>query len=107
MENKSIVPTRCFTKTADIKDAMVFESKSRVNEYLSDFFEQYKYCLDFVYLSSQGILTLSGICYDFRAFLKRILVKQYGQWCEYYAPNKTKLKRALDGPIEEMVYIDK
>ena len=106
MENKSIVPTRCFTKTADIKNAMVFESKSRVNEYLSDIFEHYN-CMGFESISKHGTEKFMGVCYDYRAFLKRILVKQYGQWCEYYAPNKTKLKRALVGPIEEMVYIDK
>ena len=44
--------------------------------------------------------------YDFKPFLKRILVKQYGTWSEYFAPNKTKLRKCLYGRIDEMVYLN-
>ena len=50
-----------------------------------------------------GRFKLMGWSYDFRSYLKRYLVKQYGQWTEYYAPNKTLLRKAVYGRIEEIV----
>lgn len=45
-----------------------------------------------------------GVVYDYRPFLQKILVKQYGQWSEYYAPSKNALRRVLTGEIQGMVY---
>lgn len=46
-----------------------------------------------------------GYCYDFRKELKKYVVKQYGNWYEYFAPNKTLLRKALCGRIEKIVEI--
>lgn len=53
-------------------------------------------------LQRDGIYRLMGWAYDFRPYLKKYLVKQYGQWHEYYAPNKTKLKNILFGRIDKI-----
>ena len=53
-----------------------------------------------------GSYKLMGYAYDFRPWLRRILVRQYGSWAEYLAPNKTKLRECLTGSIQEMVYLD-
>lgn len=50
-----------------------------------------------------GRFKLSGWSYDFRKHLKRYLVKQYGQWTEFYAPNRTLLRKAVYGRIDELV----
>lgn len=54
-------------------------------------------------LMSTGRYLLYGWSFNFRPYLKRILVKQYDGWQEYYAPNKTALRRCLYGRIQEMV----
>lgn len=43
-----------------------------------------------------------GWLYDFTPHMKRFLVKQYGDWQEYYAPNKTALRKATYGEIQEI-----
>lgn len=58
-------------------------------------------------LQRAGIYQLSGWEYNFRPCLKRFLVKQYGSWSEYYAPNKTALRGSLYNRIEEIVEIPK
>lgn len=50
-----------------------------------------------------GVFKLAGWKYNFRPFLKRYLVKQYGNWIEYYAPNRTLLRKAIYGRIDELV----
>ena len=52
-----------------------------------------------------GRYLLSGYTYDFRGELKKYVVKQNGNWCEYFAPNKTLLRKALSGRIEKIVEI--
>ena len=44
-----------------------------------------------------------GFCYDFRGDLKHYVVKQYGEWCEYYAPNKTLLRKVLCGKVQKIL----
>jgi hypothetical protein len=53
-------------------------------------------------LQRSGIYKLQGWIYDFKPFLNRYLVKQYGSWTEYYAPNKTKLRATIYGRIQEI-----
>ncbi len=47
---------------------------------------------------------LGGFAAMFSDYFPLILVKQYGQWQEYYAPNKTTLRKVLYGAIEKMSY---
>lgn len=54
-------------------------------------------------LHHRGVYRLSGWEFNFRPFLKRFVVKQYGSWHECYAPNKTALRNSTYGAIEKIV----
>lgn len=56
-------------------------------------------------LLNYGVYKLMGYRYDFKPYLKRFVYKQYGNWTEAYAPNKTKLRKAVYGRIDEIVEI--
>lgn len=49
-----------------------------------------------------GCYKLMGYKYDFRPFLKLYLYKQYGQWNEAFAPNKTTLRSVIGGTITQI-----
>ncbi len=49
---------------------------------------------------------LMGYRFDFSDVLKKYVVKQYGQWTEYYAPDRTSLRNILFGRIQEIVEIN-
>jgi hypothetical protein len=57
-------------------------------------------------LQKNGIYRLSGWAYNFRPYLKKYVVKQYDQWQEYYAPNKTSLRATLYGRIDKIQEIN-
>ena len=46
---------------------------------------------------------LQGYRFDFFDVLKKDLVNQYGQWTEYYAPDRTSLRAYLYGRINQIV----
>ena len=48
-------------------------------------------------------IPVMGYCFDFFDVLKKHLVRQYGQWVEYYAPNPTSLRKHLYGRIKQIV----
>lgn len=50
-----------------------------------------------------GYLKIGGWMYDFREDLKQYLVKQYGEWREVYAPNKTAIRKAIYGRVEKII----
>ena len=50
---------------------------------------------------------LQGYRFDFFDVLKKDLVNQYGQWTEYYAPDRTSLRVYLYGRINQIVEISK
>ena len=50
---------------------------------------------------------LQGWRFDFLDMLKKYLVNQYGQWAEYYAPDRTSLRSFLYGRINQIVEIPK
>ena len=50
---------------------------------------------------------LQGYRFDFFDVLKKYLVGQYGQWTEYYAPDRTSLRAYLYGRINQIVEIPK
>lgn len=52
-----------------------------------------------------GIIKSMGWKYVFHDELKKFVVKQYGSWHEYFAPNKTLLRKALYGRVERIVQI--
>jgi hypothetical protein len=53
----------------------------------------------------KGYYLYMGWCYNFLPYLKTYLVKQYGNWQEYKAPNKTLLRRSLYGKVEKVIEI--
>ena len=48
-------------------------------------------------------IPVMGYCFDFFDVLKKHLVRQYGQWVEYDAPNPTSLRKHLYGRIKQIV----
>lgn len=50
---------------------------------------------------------LQGYRFDFFDVLKKYLVNQYGQWTEYYTPDRTSLRAYLYGRINQIVEIPK
>jgi len=50
---------------------------------------------------------LMGYRFDFFDVLKKYLVNQYGQWTEYYTPDRTSLRAYLYGRINQIVEIPK
>lgn len=49
---------------------------------------------------------LGGWAWPMGMCLPIILVRCYGNWSEYYAPDKTSLRKALSIPVDKMVYGD-
>ena len=54
-----------------------------------------------------GHYKLMGYKYDFKPYLKKYLYKQYGEWSEAYAPNKTLLRQVIGGRIEQIIDLNK
>lgn len=50
-----------------------------------------------------GVYKLMGYRYDFKPYLKKYLYKQYGEWREAYAPNKTLLRKVIYGTINQII----
>ena len=50
---------------------------------------------------------LMGYRFDFFDVLKKYLVNQYGQWTEYYAPDRASLRTYLHGHINQIVEVTK
>ena len=48
---------------------------------------------------------LMGWRFDFSDVLKTYVVKQYGPWTEYHAPDRTSLYRMLYGRIERILEV--
>jgi hypothetical protein len=80
------------TPALEINNPMEFLNSKYQNGYISGLHE----------LQRSGIYKLMGWIYDFKPFLNRYLVKQHGDWTEYYAPNKTKLRATIYGRIQEI-----
>lgn len=50
-------------------------------------------------------IPLRGYRFDFSDVIHKYLVNQYGSWQEYYAPDKTSLRKAIYGTINQIVEI--
>lgn len=53
-----------------------------------------------------GCIRSGGWCFNFTMDLRHFVFKQYGQWSEGYAPNKTLLRKAVHGHIDKIVEIE-
>jgi len=54
-------------------------------------------------LLNYGNYKCMGYLFDFKPYLKKFLYKQYGEWSEVYAPNKTTLRKIIYGKIDKIV----
>ena len=52
-----------------------------------------------------GCIMSAGWCFNFTGELRHFVFKQYNQWSEGYAPNKTLLRKAVHGHIDKIVEI--
>lgn len=53
-----------------------------------------------------GVYRVNGWAYDMRDELQCYLVKQHGHWQEYYAPNRTTLRRLVSGRIDKIQEVE-
>lgn len=56
-------------------------------------------------LYGNGLIPLQGWMFDFREYMNRYLVRQYGCWHEYRGFDKTSVRAMLYGRITEIVQI--
>jgi hypothetical protein len=82
-----------FTGRAKEEDKIVFDNPT---DYLTRQFDEHEHNLQ------TGFYKNMGGCYDFRPFLKRFVFNLHGSWFCSYAPNKTLLKKAVCGVINEI-----
>ena len=54
-------------------------------------------------LINYGCYKLMGYKYDFKPYLRSYLYKQYGNWNEVFAPNKTLLRQVIGGHIDKII----
>jgi hypothetical protein len=101
MKKHRVIPFK-FT-SADFKAG----EKINVSNPLDFLKEKYSYRFSFGLnsLQANGFFKLNGWAYDFRPFLKLYVVKQYDHWQEFFAPNKTLLRKSLFGRIQRVVEI--
>jgi len=56
-------------------------------------------------ITTQGIFKLMGYKYDLRQFLTKFVYKQYGNWQEIYALNKTNVRYLVGGKIDKIIEV--
>jgi hypothetical protein len=82
----------------------ILQGKSE-REFLEKCYNRYN--LNAIDLLKYGTYKLSGWEFKFDT-LNKYLVKVYDQWHEYYAPNETLLREAInDNQIQRIVLLDK
>jgi hypothetical protein len=57
-------------------------------------------------LIKYGVYKLMGYRYNFQPMLKKYLYKQYGNWNEAFAPNKTLLRSVIGGKIDKIIELN-
>ena len=48
-------------------------------------------------------IPVAGWAFDFSEVLKRFVIKQYGQWHEVYAIDKTAIRKTTYGRIDDII----
>ena len=81
------------------------ERMSREDELLRAWLEKKNWLCEAVNSNTffRTAVPLQGYRFDFFDVLKKYLVNQYGQWTEYYAPDRTSLRAYLYGRINQIV----
>lgn len=57
-------------------------------------------------LKEYGYIKLKGYLYNAKPYLNKYIVNQYGSWQQYYAPNKTLLRKSIYGRIDKIVKVN-
>jgi hypothetical protein len=92
-----------FSSTATENTPDILQGKTEVEFLKSKYQKGFAFGLD--NLHKYGCYKISGWAFDFRDVLRKFVVKQYDNWQEYYAPNKTMLRQSLYGNIQKIVEI--
>ncbi|SUB97407.1 Uncharacterised protein [Prevotella disiens] len=81
------------------------ERMSREDELLRAWLEKKNWLCEAVNSNTyfRTAVPLQGWRFNFFDVLKKYLVNQYGQWTEYYAPDRTSLRAYLYGRINQIV----
>ena len=81
------------------------ERMSREDELLRAWLEKKNWLCEAVNSNTyfRTAVPLQGYRFDFFDVLKKYLVNEYGQWTEYYAPDRTSLRAYLYGRINQIV----
>ena len=57
-------------------------------------------------LQNSGYIKCMGYLYNIKPYLNKYVVKQYNSWQEYFAPNKTLLRKSIYGKIDKIVQVN-
>lgn len=99
---KNTIPHYKFTDT-DAKPLLITE------DYAPDFFLKRVLNSPFNFgannIMSHGVYKEKGWAYNLRAYLKKYVYKQHGQWYESYAINKGNLRKLVRGRIHKIIEI--
>ena len=96
--NKNGVPCWKFSEWAKDEPSSVFNFNSAKECYV-------RFHSVLSTIMNEGGIKSGGWFYDLRSVLKKYLFKQYGEWREVYAPNKTLLRKAVYGRIDKIIEV--
>lgn len=96
---RSFVFSECAKEKPDLEKQ---EGVETVEEFLKRKYLS-RYSFGHNSLQKSGQYLLAGWQFDFKPFLKRYVVNQYGQFIQYYEPNKALLRKSLYGRVEEII----
>lgn len=85
--------------------ALDFDNPPYDLEYVIDLYKKSGYSHHLPQLIGSGCIRSGGWCFNFTMDLRHFVFKQYNQWSEGYAPNKTLLRKAVHGRIDKIVEI--
>jgi len=90
-----------------LKDSRVYGLRLRLNNGDKMSREDKNWLAENLHRNSyfNGAVPLMGYRFDFSDVIHTYLVKQYGQWREYYAPDKTSLRKTIYGRIQKIIEI--
>ena len=93
---------------ASLKDSKVYRLRERLNSGEKMNREEKNWLTEAVNnnsFSRHGV-PLLGYLFDFADVLRKYWVRQYGQITEYYATDKTALRKMLHGRIDQIVELN-
>lgn len=101
MSTSTTISAFKFSSTATSDQPNILQNKSAEQFIKEKYQNQFNFGTN--NLIKTGFYKIMGWRFDFRPFLKKFLYKQYGQWTEIYAPNKTAVRTVTYGRIDKIV----